>query len=683
VNFVAHELGHQFGARHTFNNCAGGPGDDAQIAHEPASGSTIMGYAGLCGSNNLQILSDPMFASVNIDQIREFVVDTALACAVAAPTGNAPPVVDAGPDRVIPARTPFELRPAAAGDPDADALTFSWEQRDGGPPANLPLVDLGTNPLFRVWPPSLDSARTLPRLSNLLAGTLASGETLPTTSRQMRWRLVARDNRAGAGATGFDDLTITTVDTGAPFAITTPSGPASWTGGSGQAIAWNVAGTSSAPINAASVRIVFSADGGQTWPIVLSPSTPNDGLETIVAPVLDTTQGRLRVEAIGNIFFSVNAANLSVVSPPLAATLELAGTPIASDATGNGNANGRVEPGENSIRVLVPIRNVGQTPAADLVATLTSLTPTATVAEGVAWYAYASGFGGEALGATPFVLAISPDHPCGEPISLVVGFTSSTASPAAIPVTLATGAPGGPGPLVRHAYAGVPVAIPDNLQAGGSATITLAQVSGPILDVNFSFDGTICSTSSASTTVGLQHGFMGDLAMTLRSPAGTVLPLSTRRGGWGNNMCNTVFDDAAAVAISSITASGAPWSSTYRPEQPLAGFNGQSANGVWTLRIVDNVAGEAGWIRAFSLWVQTQQPPACEPPVSGCDSVDFNNDGSFFDPQDIDAFLSVYSEGSCVPESATCSDVDFNNDGTSFDPLDIEAFLRVFSQGPC
>jgi hypothetical protein len=66
-----------------------------------------------------------------------------------------------------------------------------------------------------------------------------------------------------------------------------------------------------------------------------------------------------------------------------------------------------------------------------------------------------------------------------------------------------------------------------------------------------------------------------------------------------------------------------------------------------------------------------------------CDSIDFNNDGSLFDPTDIDAFLSVFSEGPCVPETATCNDVDFNNDGSLFDPCDIDSFLLVFSEGPC
>ncbi len=66
-----------------------------------------------------------------------------------------------------------------------------------------------------------------------------------------------------------------------------------------------------------------------------------------------------------------------------------------------------------------------------------------------------------------------------------------------------------------------------------------------------------------------------------------------------------------------------------------------------------------------------------------CNDVDFNNDGSFFDPQDIDALLSVYAEGDCIPSTAVCDDIDFNNDTSVFDPCDIDSFLLVFSEGPC
>jgi hypothetical protein len=66
-----------------------------------------------------------------------------------------------------------------------------------------------------------------------------------------------------------------------------------------------------------------------------------------------------------------------------------------------------------------------------------------------------------------------------------------------------------------------------------------------------------------------------------------------------------------------------------------------------------------------------------------CGDIDINNDGSVFDPVDIEAFLSVYAEGPCVPANAACDGIDFNGDGATFDPCDIDSFLTVFSEGPC
>lgn len=66
-----------------------------------------------------------------------------------------------------------------------------------------------------------------------------------------------------------------------------------------------------------------------------------------------------------------------------------------------------------------------------------------------------------------------------------------------------------------------------------------------------------------------------------------------------------------------------------------------------------------------------------------CDDIDFNRDATRYDPTDIEAFLSVFSEGPCVPAGAHCGDVDFNNDRSRFDPEDVNAFLSVFSDGPC
>ncbi|MFO0856259.1 MAG: LamG domain-containing protein [Phycisphaerales bacterium] len=86
--------------------------------------------------------------------------------------------------------------------------------------------------------------------------------------------------------------------------------------------------------------------------------------------------------------------------------------------------------------------------------------------------------------------------------------------------------------------------------------------------------------------------------------------------------------------------------------------------------------GDGEWEPISRMAIRPESP-------NPCDSIDFNNDTSVFDPIDIDALLSVYGEGPCIPDTAICNDIDFNNDGSVFDPCDIDSFLLVFSEGPC
>lgn len=317
IDYVAHEMGHQFGGRHNFNNCNGSQGDSSSLANEPGSGSAIMSYAGICGSTNLQAHSDAMFNSINFDQIVAYTTSgVGYTAAQKTATGNTIPTVEAGPNYNIPANTPFALT-AIASDANGDTLTYSWEQRDGGGVVTVG-TDPGFGPIIRPWVPDLSPTRTIPRLSNLVNNTSAFGERTPGSSRSLSFTVQVRDNRAGGGASATDNMSITVTNTGAAFAISSPNTSGlSFNGGSTLPVAWNVANTTAAPISTANVSIKLSLDGGFTYPITLASGTANDGAENVQLPFsTGSTQARIRVEAVGNIFFDINNFNFTLVNIP-------------------------------------------------------------------------------------------------------------------------------------------------------------------------------------------------------------------------------------------------------------------------------------------------------------------------------------------------------------------------------
>ncbi|UFH32523.1 M12 family metallo-peptidase [Chryseobacterium sp. C-71] len=384
IDYVAHELGHQFGGNHTFSHANEGTG----VNMEPGSGSTIMGYAGIT-NQDIQPHSDSFFHAISIQQITNNI--KAKTCPVSTSTGNSIPTADAGLDYTIPKSTPFMLT-GTGTDANGDSLTYIWEQVDNASSSqtgtsSAASATKATGPTFRSWTPSTTPVRYFPRMASVLAGaTTTAGaeinvEALSSVARTLNFRFTVRDNRAGGSGNNSDDARVTVNSTAGPFIITSQGTSTTYTGGSSQNVTWNVAGTTANGVNAANVDILWSTNSGTTWTTLLA-GTPNDGSQAVVIPNVSTTTGRIMVKGSNHIFFDVNNANISVNAgsgstdtiAPTAPTLSASGTTSTSTNLSWSGATDAV--GVTGYDVYQGSSLIGNTASTNY--TVTSLTPSTT-----------------------------------------------------------------------------------------------------------------------------------------------------------------------------------------------------------------------------------------------------------------------------------------------------------------
>lgn len=331
IDYVVHEVGHQLGANHTFSMS----NENTGVNVEPGSGITIMGYAGIT-AQDIAPHSIAFYHAASIAQIQANLAGKTCPVTTSISGNNATPVVNAGGNFTIPISTPFALTGSATDANPGDVLTYSWEQNDNAGStqtgsASVASATKATGPNWISYAPTTSPVRYFPKLATILAGGLISGplpggdagantEALSSVGRKLVFRLTVRDNAPYSstapvtiGQTNFADATITVTNTAGPFAVTAPDTNVTWVGNSSQTVTWNVANTSTGLVSCANVKISISTDGGNTFSTLVA-STPNDGSEVVTVPNTPTTNARIKVEAVGNIFFDISNRDFTITS---------------------------------------------------------------------------------------------------------------------------------------------------------------------------------------------------------------------------------------------------------------------------------------------------------------------------------------------------------------------------------
>lgn len=671
IDYVAHEMGHQFGATHTQNNACGRTSISSM---EPGSGSTLMSYAGICAPN-VQNVADDYFHAVSLAQIGGFVtLGGGGVCGTRIVTGNSAPTVSAGFDYIIPRSTPFALT-ATASDPDGDALTYCWEQTDPEFATMPPAATNATGPLFRSIYPNNNPTRTFPRLQDLVANVNPTWEKLPNVARNMRFRVTVRDNKPGGGCTDEDDMIVAVASGAGPFVVTEPNTNVTWEVGTTQTVTWNVANTTAAPVNCGAVRIRLSTDGGFTYPIVLAGVAPNNGSATITVPDAVSATCRVRVEAYGNIFFDISNQNFRIISattPTFLTTL----TPLDNAVcVGNSATYNLAVSAVNGFNSTVTLSAVGLPAGSTVQIVPPQLTPpgNAVVTVSGLTNAMAGGYGFNIVAASSTtvraasaVLSVFPSAPTAapatiapldgvreQPINMIldwgpVGFA------AAYYVEVATSPSFEQSTLVTARFAardsiqglvlefGTPyywrVRAVNNCGAGPfsptyafqtlGANCSIFEPTDVPLTITDAGPSTVTSTiavpgnqmlEKAEVLVSIAHTWLGDLNARLTAPNGTTFTLFDRPGvpadpvGCGGENIVAIFNDDAALTAADLEntcnfSAQIAILGEYRPVQSLRPLKGQVGGGNWRLAVRDFETDDGGALVDWALGLCFSKP---------------------------------------------------------------------------
>lgn len=657
IDYVAHELGHQFGGNHTFSNNVEGSG----VNVEPGSGSTIMGYAGIT-AQDVQSNSDDYFVYASIKQIQDNMVGKT--CPNRITLTNIAPVVGAGLDYTIPKSTPFVLT-GIASDANGDALTYCWEQNDTATTqtgaASAASATKTGGPNWRSYLPELTPSRYFPPLDRVIAnqsttqGNAILVEALSSVARTLNFVLTVRDNYLGAGQTTSDAMTVTVNATAGPFLVSAPNTAVSWTVGTNQNVTWAVAGTTTNGVNAAYVDIFLSTDGGYTYPILLASKVPNDGSETITVPNNVGTNNRVMVKGYKHIFYDISNTNFTITAPT--ATFGVAFNGVAEEQ------NKQICSG-NTVSYTIPYTTFAGfngttnfTVTGQPTGTTATLTPNAISANGTVTLTISNtgsataGFYPITVTATsgadtrtvPFYLELFnstfPTQALTSPANLAIGLSTTVnltwpANPnasmydvqvslqdtftniiASATVTTNSYTLNGLSDVTQYYWRVLPknnscsgnYSAPYLFKTGQANCTTYDSTNVPVIigtTANITVNSTlnVASTNTitdANVTVFISHTWVNDLTITLISPTGTQVQLVAQPCTSADlQNIDATFDDSG---VQLVCETNPAITGIVIPLQSLSAFNGQAMNGVWTLRVLDSFNQDGGSIDGWSL----------------------------------------------------------------------------------